>query len=138
MPYDAASERERQREKVARAKALGLCRKGMSHGPVVRGLTVCEACRAAIEESNRQARKKRALGGLCRTTGCSNHPEPGAQQCGECLAVVRALAKALRAEARSKGLCMLCMFMPVRPGRSTCADCEERRRAREASREVGG
>ena len=166
MAYaDPAVRRQRNRERVARRKAAGICTK--CKAPARPGRTTCEPCaekhragdrarhaRAKAEgipyggrdpearrlsgrkRSRRRAEARRAAG-LCIRCG-HIPPEEGRSMCEPCREDRRAAKRALHAERRAKGLCVQCR-VPAPGGKAYCDPCagaRSRRRNLKAKRDA--
>ena len=157
MAYaDPAVRRQRNRERVARRKAAGICTR--CKVPARPGRTTCEPCagkhragdrarhaRAKAEgipyggrdpearrlsgrkRSRRRAEARRAAG-LCVRCG-HIPPEEGRAMCEPCREDRRAAKRALHAERRAAGLCVQCAT-PAPGGKAYCDPCAKTRSRR--------
>ncbi len=166
MAYaDPAVRRQRDRERVARRKAAGICTK--CKAPARPGRTTCEPCagkhragdrarhaRAKAEgipyggrdpEARRLAGRKRSrrraetrrAAGLCVRCG-HVPPGEGRSMCEPCREDRRAGKRAFHAERRAAGLCVQCAT-PAPGGKAYCDPCAKtrsRRRNLKAKREA--
>ena len=117
MAYaDPAVRRQRNRERVARRKAAGICTKCKS--PARPGRTTCEPC----------AEKRRA-GDRARHARAKAEGIPYGGRDPEARRLAGRKRSRRRAEARrAAGLCIRCGHLPPENGRAMCEPCREDRK----------
>ena len=114
MAYaDPAVRRQRDRERVARRKAVGICTK--CKAPARPGRTTCEPCAGKHRAGDRARHAKAKAEGI---------PHGGRDPEARRLAGRKRSRR--RAEARrAAGLCIRCGHLPPEEGRAMCEPCRE-------------